>query len=391
MPFGSSRRGVTVLIIVMVALVAAGNAYADTRAISDGNDRPGRLDIRSASHGHEHARVVHSISTFGRWGSGVIGRNTPNLFAVEISTDGDPALERVVLISSANGRLVAQVIRLPAGTRVGDAAASKLNGRTVRVSIRHRLLGNTSGYRWNAHSQYRAAGACSGFCSDRAPNSGRVFHDFTAPHVAMTSFPAVAPDVEYDVSFTVTDKGGAGLDSWQLQHRPFGTPSWTTLESGSAGGSKSHHRVSAEDNDDEFRVVAVDGQGNTSISPIKLVSVPIDNTSARLTYTGAWTHGAGSPLDFHDTLSSSSTFGDAVVLTFTGRYVAWVAPGFGDEQKQGWISPRACRGRPCGWTSTADAESPGNTRSRVSEPAPSGSKSQGAQCRSTESSSGRRG
>ena len=326
MQLGRSRRGVTVLIIVMVALVGVGNAYADTRTISDGNDRPGPLDIRSARHAHDGTRVVHRISTFSTWRSGVIGRNTSNLFAVEISTDGDPALERVVLVFSANGRLVAQVFRLPAGTLVGAASASRPNGRTVRVSIPRSRLGNVTGYRWNAHSQYRAAGACSGFCFDRAPNSGRVLHDIAAPAVALTSFPIVAPDLEYDVSFTVSDKGGAGLDSWELQYRPFGTSSWTTVESGTTGGLKTHHHVSAEDNDDEFRIVAVDRHGNERIL-LRLVSVPIDDTSGQIVYTGPWTHGAGDPLDFRDTLSTTVDGFADVELTFTGQYVAWVAPG----------------------------------------------------------------
>lgn len=330
MQLARPRRGVMMLTALLVGLFAVGNAYADTRAISDGNDRPGPLDIRSASHAHDGARVVHTISTFSRWPRGLIGRNTSNLFAVEISTDGDPALERVVLVFSANGHLVAPVIRLPAGTVVGSASASKPNGRTVRVSIRRSLLGSPSGYRWNAHSQYRAAGACSGFCSDRAPNSGRVLHDIAAPTIALTSFPAIPPDVEYDVSFTVSDKGGAGLDSWELQHRPFGAPDWTAVESGTTSGLKSHHHISAEDNDDEFRVVAVDRQGNLRTSPVKLVSVPIDDTSASLVYTGTWTHGAGDPSDFRGTVSTSMEVCcevPTVTITFTGRYVAWVAHG----------------------------------------------------------------
>jgi hypothetical protein len=346
MQLARSCRGAMVALAALgAALVAVGSAQADTKRISDGNDRPGRLDIRSASHGHDGARVVHTISTFSRWRPGLIGRNTSNLLAVEISTDGDPALERVVLVFSANGRLVAPIIQLPAGTVVGSASVSKPNRRTVRVSIRHVRLGYTAGYRWNAHSQYRAAGACSSFCIDRAPNSGRVLHDIYAPTIGMTSFPAVAPDTEYDVSFRISERGGAGLRLWQLQHRPFGTSPWTTVASGTATGLKTHHHVSAEDNDDQFRVVAVDRQGNRRVSPVRLVSVPIDDTSASLVYTGTWVHGAGDSRDFHDTLSSSSEFGDTVELTFTGRYVAWVAPGVGDEQDQGWIFTEGVSGK----------------------------------------------
>ena len=332
MQLGRSSRGV--LAALAVALVAVGNAQAGTERIRDGNDRPGPLDIRSATHGHDGDRLVHTISTFRRWRVGLLGLSTPNLFAVEISTDRDRAPERAVLIFATNGRLVAEVIRLPAGTSVGSASASKPNGRTVRVSIRRSRLGNPTGYRWNAHSQYHAGGPCSDFCVDRAPNSGRVLHDVAAPAIALTSFPAIPPDVEYDVSFRVSDTGGAGLRRWELQHRPFGSPGWTTVESGSAGGPKAHHHVSSEDADDEFRVVAADRQGNRRVSPVRLVSVPIDDTSPSLVYSAndTWTHGPGDPRDFRGTLSTSvddetGTVVPTVTLEFTGRYVAWVAPG----------------------------------------------------------------
>ncbi|MGH3037239.1 MAG: hypothetical protein ACRDMU_08655 [Gaiellaceae bacterium] len=321
------RRGVA--IAATVGLVVVGHAQAGTNRIADGNDRPGPLDIRSASHGHAGVRVVHTISTFATWRTGLLGPATPNLFAVEISTDGDAALERVVLIFSRSGQMLARVYRLSGGrlVLVGPATASRPNGRAVRVSIARSRLGNPAGYRWKAHSQYRAPGACSNFCIDKAPNSVRVLHDITAPAIALTSFPAIAPDVEYDVSFGVSDTGGAGLRRWQLQHRLLGTPLWSTVATGTTGGAKSPHHVAVENDDDEFRVVAVDRHGNTRVSPIRLVSVPFDDASASLTYTGTWTHGAGDPSDFRDTLSSSSTQNDTVTLNFTGQYVAWVAPG----------------------------------------------------------------
>lgn len=131
--------------------------------------------------------------------------------------------------------------RRGAVTVLGSASASRPNARTVRVSILRSRLGNPVGYRWKAHSQYRAAGACRRGCIDKAPNLGRVLHDIRAPAIVLTSFPAIPPNVEYDVSFRVSDAGGSGLRRWQLQHRPLGTSSWTTVASGTAGGVKSHH------------------------------------------------------------------------------------------------------------------------------------------------------
>jgi hypothetical protein len=323
------RRGVIAALVAAVALAGAGNALADTKAILDPNDRPGPLDIRRASHGHAGGRVTHTISTFGTWQVGLLGLNTPNLFALEISTDADRALERVVLVFSANGRLVARVFRLPGGGLVGSASASRPNARTLRVSIHRSRLGNPVGYRWDAISQFQAAGACSRFCIDRAPNFGRILHDITPPAIALTSFPLVPTNTTYDVSFQVSDTGGSGLRRWTLQHRPFGTMLWTTVETGSTGGLKTVSFDSAEDADDQFRVVAVDKQGNQRVSPLRLVSVPLDDRNGLLSYTGTWSQSSTAAGDFLDTLSTSSTPTDFVTLTSNEQYVAWVAPGGG--------------------------------------------------------------
>jgi hypothetical protein len=91
-----SWRGVVTGFIV--ALIAVANAQADTRRISDGNDVSGRLDIRSASHGHAGARLIHRISTFSTWGVRLVRQSGTNLFSLEISTDGDRRPERIVLM-----------------------------------------------------------------------------------------------------------------------------------------------------------------------------------------------------------------------------------------------------------------------------------------------------
>jgi hypothetical protein len=172
-----SWRGVVTVLVV--ALIAITDAQADTRRISDGNDVSGRLDIRRASHGHSGARLVHTISTFSTWGARLVRRSGNNLFSLEISTDGDRRPERIVLVYSRNGRMIADVFRFSGGnlTLIGSASASRPSARTVRVSIRRSRLGNPGRYRWSAQSQFKRAGACSNFCVDRAPNTGRVLHD----------------------------------------------------------------------------------------------------------------------------------------------------------------------------------------------------------------------
>lgn len=330
MKLARRQRGViTAMIATGVALAAVGSAEADTRRTGDGNDTPGRLDMRSATHGHAGDRVVHTISTFARWRARLLAPSTPNLFAIEISTDGDRALERVVLVYSRNGRMVARVFRI-AGRRlvlVGAATASKPNGRTMRVSIARSRLGNAPGYRWTAHSQYQAPGACGNVCVDKAPSPGSLRHDVTAPRITFPA-PPVPASTEYDVSFAVSDSGGSGLRNWQLQQRSFGDTTWSLVEYGATGGSQSYGHLSSQDADDQFRVVARDRQGNMTTSPIRTVSVPRDDAHPFLAYAGTWSQDGAEADDFLGTLhTSTDALNATVTYSFIGSYVAIVARG----------------------------------------------------------------
>ncbi|MBW3593227.1 MAG: hypothetical protein KY396_06005, partial [Actinobacteria bacterium] len=76
----------------------------------------------------------------------------------------------------------------------------------------------------------------------------------------------------------------------------------------------------------DFRVVALDRHGNRRISAIRTVTVPIDDASAALTYTGEWSTEGGSPADFRGTLHTGGA-GASVTYAFTGSWVAVVGRG----------------------------------------------------------------
>ena len=324
---GRTKSALLVVLAAGVGLSLTGTAQANVLTRIDGNDTRGPLDIRSASHGHAGNAVTHTIRTFAPWSRALLGPRTPNAFLLFVGTDRDPAPERVVLIFSSGGRMVALVLR-PNGALVGRATASKPNGRTVRVSIPRARLGSPAGYRWQAFSVFETRrGTCANGCVDRVPNaSGRVLHDITAPQI---SFPAlgVPASTTYEVGFSVSDTGGAGLRNWRLEHRLLGTPAWSAVTSGTTGGAKTHSFQSAEDADDQFRVVAVDRHGNTAVSPIRLVSVPVDDGD--LTYGGTWIETEAQATDFLATRHSSSEVDATATYPFTGGYVAWIAPGGG--------------------------------------------------------------
>lgn len=308
--------------VVLLALAGAANAFADVTTIRDGNDVPGALDVRAASHSHAGTRVVHAISTFANWPIGLVGPRTPNLFALEIDTRGDTRPERVVLVFASGGHMVAGVFT-SRGAFVGRARASRPNAHTVRVAIDRSRLGNPPGYRWRALSYFQGAG-CGRGCLDRAPNRSRVLHDVTAPKILFPA-PTIPADVGYDVSFSLSDTGGSGVGSWRLQHRTFGDADWTTVASGTGGGGKHPHHAATQGSNSEFRVTASDRQGNTTVSPIRVVSVPIDDGA--FAYSG-WSAsgGSGAFLGTLHVASDDERPDTATYGPFSGTSVSVVSP-----------------------------------------------------------------
>jgi hypothetical protein len=308
--------------LVAGVLVWAVPAHAHVQTVADRNDRPGPLDIRSARHAHSGSKVTHTITTFGAWRPALLGLRTPNFFALSISTDGDAPAERVVVVYSAGGRVTARIYSGD-GRFVAGATAAKPNARTVRISFLRSRLGTGLQYRWQALSFFASPRTCPRGCVDRAPNRGRILHDIRAPVVSFP-VPGVPPAPTYDVSFTVSDAGGAGLAEWRLEQRDLGSTTWNEVGTGTSVGIQNVSFPAAAGDNDEFRVVAVDKHGNTTTSPVRIVSVPVDDGS--FTFGGTWTAG-GSPLDFMGTLRTAGDPGATASYAFTGRHVALVAPG----------------------------------------------------------------
>ena len=270
---GRQGRWVTLAALALTALAGLDVAAAGTSSISDPNDRPGKLDIRSASQGHAGTKVKHTITTFGNWPKGLLGPRTPNFLLLEISTDSDPAPERAVVIFSTPGRMVAGVFT-GRGNFLGRAAASHPNGHTVVVVIRRALLGSPAGYRWQAFAYFEGANTCGGGCLDRAPNASRVLHDLRKPTVSFPQPPSPAT-TSYNLEFTVGDSGGSGLAFWRLEQRDDGATAWTLLDDGLTTGLQSVPFTAGGPNEiDEFRVVAEDMHGNRTVSPVREVMAP---------------------------------------------------------------------------------------------------------------------
>lgn len=264
---------VSVLAFLAVAGVAQANAYTE----QDANDVAGPLDIRSASHSHAGAKLVHTIRTFAGWGVGILGPRTPNYFLLELNTDSDRPPERSIIVFSRNGRLVASVFGPgPRRRYLGTVPARHPNRKMLRIVVPRKRLGNPAGYQWQAFAFYKSKHACKTGCFDRAPNGGadkRVLHDIRAPRIVFPPPPApAAGTTDYTLDFTVTDAGGSGLDIWQLQQRDAPGQPWVDVAADSTLGAQSvPFSAVALGDSDQFRVRAVDQHRNVRISPIRTV------------------------------------------------------------------------------------------------------------------------
>ena len=313
-------------VIVAVALAVPGMARAST--ISDPNDVHGKLDIASVT--QEHAAigpVVHTITTYGSWRSRVLGGQHYSYFVFEIDTAGNARPERYALVYRDHGVLrVAVVTRR--GRLLGFGSATRPNLRSVRVSIPRKLLAKPGGYRWKLFSVYVAPGACRTGCLDRAPNSGQVLHDITAPTLSFPA-PGAPASTTTAIHFAVTDRGHSGLDSWTLQGRNVGETTWTDVASGPTSGNQTVSVNGAEGDRREFQVVARDRAGNVTTSKIRRITFPFDDGDAGMTYAGTWATSGADALDYLGTLhtSSDATTPATVSYTFQGASVAIIARG----------------------------------------------------------------
>jgi hypothetical protein len=301
-------------------------AAAETRTITDGNDVPGRLDIRSVTQGMHRRSVVHTISTYGTWTGRLLRFQESRFLFIDFDTKAGPRADRIAVVFFYRGKLRAAVLS-GRGRFRGWATASRPGSRSVTVRISRRLLGNPLGYRWIAASEYTSSTVCPRGCLDRAPNRGTVLHDITPPAIAFKAL-GVPASTSATIPFSVADSGGSRLHSWALQERPFGQTSWNTIDTGTASGPHTFSVTKAEGENFEYQVVATDGGGNTSVSAVRRLFFPIDDGNAQITYTGTWTT-PGDADDYLTTLHSTSDFAAPATfsITFQGTAIWIVARG----------------------------------------------------------------
>jgi hypothetical protein len=332
MPRGSRENGTrrrpllaAAASLLVAGLVSTGPASAHTFTKTDGNDSPGRLDIRTASVGHGNSKVVHTVRTFEGWTPKSLGNDS--FFVVEIDKNFDNDFEQCAFIFFAGGRLRGYLTNCRQ-TFIRQLPVSKPSKAAAKITIPTANTGTA--YRWVVFSFWTGPPArCSDLCFDAAPNRPPpILHDLIPPNVTLPSTDPIrvweetdGTDVSFQFSFTLVDPGGSsgsGMATWKIQQRPIGSTSWTdTGVSGSGRGAKTPTLSGTEGSAIDYRVVAVDRQANQTNGPARRVYIPTDDDGL-------------DPDAFSDTpaeISDVTAFGGGLSQMSTGTLTHTWTPG----------------------------------------------------------------
>jgi hypothetical protein len=329
----SSRHQLLAVVafLLVMGLLSAGPAAAHKYTKIDGNDSPGRLDLRSVSVSHTATGVVHTFRTYASWTAKSLGADS--FFIIQIDKDHlneriADRYERCAFIFYSNrlrGSLTncrAQFIRfLP---------VSKPSGSIARLTIPKSQTGNV--YWWAGASRWDGQAPCGKGCVDFAPNNfPDILHDMVLPVVGMLTAPLRvwenSTDATFTFPFSVSD-AHSGIKSWTVQRREVGSLSWTFVASGTGAGP---HSPDVTDEIEgarvDYRVIAKDKQGNQRIKT-RRVYIPFDddNLGSRGVFSATPTNvvdgtafgGAISQMAATDTLTYSWTPGSDCLFELIG-------------------------------------------------------------------------
>jgi hypothetical protein len=274
---GASRPSFLALVaflLLAAGLFSTGPAAAHTFTRTDGNDSPSKIDLKAVSVSHTRTSVVHKVQTFDAWTPQSLQHDS--FFLIGMNNDSDPAYERCAFIYYTS-RLRGQLSNCRAHF-FSFLPVAKLSGTTAKITIPKAEVGGA--YHWYGSSFWTGANPCRNVCPDFVPNTlPDLLHDLTPPDVDVATTPlrvweeSMSP--AFGFPFTVSDEH-SGIGFWTIQQRPVGSTGWTDVVSGSGEGSKEPTIEGTAGTRVDYRVVALDKQGNRTVSAIRRVYVPTD-------------------------------------------------------------------------------------------------------------------
>ena len=267
-----------VAFLLVIGLLSAGPAAAHTSTRPDGNDSPGRLDIKSVSVSHTSTGLVHTFRTYGPWTPTSLGADS--FFIVQIDKNKDRVYERCAFIFYSN-RLRGSLTNCRA-VFIQFLPVAKLSASSAKITIPKSLIGNV--YWWAGASRWDGPAPCGRGCIDFAPNNfPDILHDMVLPVATMTMNTTPlrvwedSTTLAFGLPFSVSD-AHSGIKSWTVQRSVIDSGVWTNVFSGTGAGAKEPVITNGtEGTRMDYRVLARDKQGNQKLSLSRRVYIPTDD------------------------------------------------------------------------------------------------------------------
>jgi len=306
-------------LVVTTVGTAAPHAGATVTGVyrTDGNDTPGPLDLGSVRVSTANGADKIQVATLASFTKSQLD-GSKGWIEVDFDLDANETYDFYVVVYYYKQKLYA--VAVVDGASNGTLPVSRVNKRTIAFTIKHNSLGfHITSYDFAAASIWRAA-PCSRSkpCIDTIPNRLPLLRsDFTAPTVTWLTPPKFTTDVSNTLTFPLEfkvkdDKNGSGVKSWDLEKKLVGGTGWTVIETGSNSSVTAQVSVPAGDESD-YRVVAVDRQGNLRTSTSVRITAPFDDVDPLITYGGSVTHHASLTSPFLGTATSMATSSTATI------------------------------------------------------------------------------
>ena len=311
-------RALALCMVVASTLTAVAPVPAGASGIykTDGNDVAGPLDLASVRLTPISGGDRFQVRTLASFTAAQLDGDD-GWIEVDFDTNADRQYESWVVVYYYKGKLYA--VAGHANDAVRNLPVRRVDSRTVSFDVPHRFVAPYS-YDFAALSIWRASPCSrSNPCVDAIPNKYPLLrHDFSAPLVNFIDRPLVSSDASVTLTFPVTfrvkdDKYGSGVKRWAFKVRAVGDP-WVTTDSGTANLA-TVQVIGAEGVVYEYRVKAVDRQGNTRTVGDYVTVVPFDDRNAALVY------GNGTPVQTNNVtgafLGTTSALPSATTVTLT--------------------------------------------------------------------------
>jgi hypothetical protein len=284
------------VLALVIAIPARAGGYGET--FTDGDDSKSPLDLAEVTRTDGGAHMTFTIKTYKGFKASRLDIDRDRYLLLAFDRDrkknDKSVFERCAFIYFEKHKLRWVATDCDLGF-YDKGMAKKPSNKTIKLTLNMATLDIYNTHEWALFSIWDGSPCPPKGCVDAMPNDFPLYlRDFTAPKVTWnppTLSTAVSNSTTFPVDFTLSDKRGSGVATWELWSMDYDASGiWSMAASGTGGGAQAPLFTGTEDHAYEFYVIATDAQGNWTESSYQDVVVPLDDDSlTNLTTVGTTT------------------------------------------------------------------------------------------------------